>query len=63
MRSFSPAILLVAATALAQDNQVQPDGDDFSNRGNFGAPVSFVGILSYNICTDASSPVPGDYLP
>jgi hypothetical protein len=33
MRSISSAILLVAATALAQD------GEDFSHRGNFGAPV------------------------
>jgi len=35
MRSISSALLLVATTALAQD------GEDFSNRGNFGAPVRF----------------------
>lgn len=33
MRSFASAALLAATTALAQDSQ------DFSNRGNFGAPV------------------------
>jgi hypothetical protein len=38
MRSISSALLLVATTALAQETE------DFSNRGNFGAPVRFATI-------------------
>jgi len=40
--------LLVATTALAQD------GEDFSNRGNFGAPVCFIVYLAHSLSTNTS---------
>ncbi|KAM0718736.1 hypothetical protein Q7P37_005807 [Cladosporium fusiforme] len=60
MRSVASALLLGATIVLAQDGTNRPteDGDDFSNRGNFGAPfpeITYPESISQNPVTQAGS--------